>query len=246
MKVAPVRRAYEQIADQLRGLILEGALRPGQRLPTEAELSERFGASRATVREALRVLATQNLVRTTKGATGGSFVIVPTADHISEFLTSSIGLLANAETVSLDELLELREMLEVPAARLAARNRSAEDVDALRAAIPGQPRTVGDRDVFRYGHDFHSRVVLASGNSLLRIAVEPLNVVVETRLNPSRMDKPFRAHVADDHRAIADAIAAGDEDAAADQMRRHLAYLRPTFELAWRDAAPVGRSSQRS
>src|SRR3712207_3501215 len=129
------RKAYEHVADQLRELILSGAITRGQRLPNGAALGVQFGVSRATVREALRVLATQNLIRTTKGATGGSFVILPTADHISDFLSSNISLLSQTETVSLDEFLELREFLEVPAARLAARRHDDETLERLQAEI---------------------------------------------------------------------------------------------------------------
>src|SRR5207237_1140633 len=90
--------------------------------------------SRATVREALRLLAAQSLIRTAKGATGGSYVTVPSADHLSESLRSGIGLLADTKDVSLEELLEARELLEVPAARLAAARRR-EQGDARAPAV---------------------------------------------------------------------------------------------------------------
>src|SRR5437764_15085885 len=84
--VKRVRKAYEQVYDQLRELIMRGELVRGQRLPGEAELAREFGVSRGTVREALRLLAAQDLIRTAKGAGGGSFVTLPTADHVSEVL----------------------------------------------------------------------------------------------------------------------------------------------------------------
>ena len=232
--VQRVRKAYEQVADQLRELIVSGEITPGHRLPNEAALSVQFGVSRATVREALRVLATQNLIRTTKGATGGSFVILPTADHISDFLSSNISLLSQTERVSLDEFLELREFLEVPAARLAARRHTPEALERLQAAIPGQPRDLGTEEQFIYNKDFHSQVVLASENTLLSIAVQPIFSVMQTNLSRSALGRRFHDQINDDHRAIAAAIAAGDEDAAAEGMHRHLAYLRPFYEKAWR------------
>ena len=232
--VQRVRKAYEQVADQLRALILDGTITPGQRLPNEAALSVQFGVSRATVREALRVLATQNLIRTTKGATGGSFVILPTADHISDFLSSNISLLSQTETVTLDEFLELRELLEVPAARLAARHNSPEIVERLEAAIPGQPRDLGTQEQFIYNKDFHSQVVIASGNTLLSISAQPIFSVMQTNLSRSNLGRRFHDQVNHDHRAIAEAIAAGDEEGAAEEMRKHLHFLRPAYERAWR------------
>ena len=229
-----VRKAYEQVADQLRELILSGTITPGQRLPNEASLGVQFGVSRATVREALRVLATQNLIRTTKGATGGSFVILPTADHISDFLSSNISLLSQTETVTLDEFLELREFLEVPAARLAARRHTPEVVERLRAAIPLQPGELGTQEQFIYNKDFHSQVVLASQNTLLSIAAQPIFSVLQTNLSRSNLGGRFHDQVNADHHAIAQAIAEGDEERAAEEMRRHLHFLRPTYERAWR------------
>jgi GntR family transcriptional repressor for pyruvate dehydrogenase complex len=232
--VRRVRKAYEQVADQLRDLILDGSITPGQRLPNEAGLGVQFGVSRATVREALRVLATQNLIRTTKGATGGSFVILPTADHISDFLSSNISLLSQTETVSLDEFLELREFLEVPAARLAARRHSPASIERMAAAIPGDTRDLGTQEQFIYNKDFHSQVVLASGNTLLSIAAQPIFSVMQTNLSRSSLGRRFHDQVNADHHAIAEAIAAGDEQRAADEMHRHLTFLRPTYERAWR------------
>ena len=71
--------AYQTLADDLRAQIVAGRLRPGERLPTEPQLCARFGLSRSTVREALRLLASQHLIVTTRGVTGGSFVAQPSA-----------------------------------------------------------------------------------------------------------------------------------------------------------------------
>lgn len=131
-----VRKSYEQVADQLRELIVSGRLAQGERLPTEMLLSAEVGVSRATVREALRLLAAQGLIRTAKGAGGGSYVTMPTVAHISDSLCSNFALLTDARDLTLEELIEARELLEVPAARFAARRRAPEDVERLRNAIP--------------------------------------------------------------------------------------------------------------
>jgi DNA-binding FadR family transcriptional regulator len=231
-EIRPVRKAYEQVADQLRELIVTGEITPGHRLPNEAALGVQFGVSRATVREALRVLATQNLIRTTKGATGGSFVILPTADHVSDFLSSSISLLSQTETVSLDEFLELRSLLEIPAARLAARRHTPEALERLRSAIP-EDAAAPPPERFEADRDFHSHLVLAADNTLLSIATQPIFLVLQRNLRRVTLDPKVGRHVHADHVAIAAAVEAGDEDAAAEEMERHLAYLRPFYERAW-------------
>src|SRR5207302_10359861 len=124
MAVGRVRKPHEQVADQLPDLIVSGELERGERLPNETVLAREFGVSRATVREALRLLTAQSLIRTAKGAGGGTYVTLPTVDHVSQFLNSALNLLTAADHVTLEELLEAREALEVPAARLAARRRS--------------------------------------------------------------------------------------------------------------------------
>ena len=231
-----VRKAYEQVADQLRDLIVRGEVKPGHRLPNEAMLSTQMGVSRATIREALRVLAAQNLIRTAKGATGGSFVTLPSADHISAFLGSNIALLQQAESVSLDEFLELRELLEVPAARLAALRHTDHDVEELERAIPEDTRDRGVDELFAYNKGFHSAIVEACGNTLLLIAAQPVFSVLQTHLRRSTLGKRFLNQVVTDHRAIAAAIAAGDADSAEGEMRSHLEYLRPAYRRAWREA----------
>ena len=227
-------KAYEQIAAVLRGRVVAGELEPGHRLPTETMLATEFGVSRATVREALRQLDAQSLIRTSKGATGGSYVTLPSAGHLSASLRSGIGLLADAQDVSLDELLEARELLEVPAARLAARRRQEHDLERLRAAIPGRPLELGAQEQFAHNADFHSVVLEASGNVLLAIAAQPVFDVLQTRLARSTLGSRFHRTINTHHRAIAAAIEAGDEVTAGGEMLAHVQYLRPFYEKAWR------------
>lgn len=229
-----VRKAYEQVADQLRDLIISGQLERGDRLPNETILARQFGVSRGTVREALRALAAQNLIRTAKGAGGGSFVTMPTADHISEFLHANIGLLGESEAVSLQEFLEARAVLEVPAARLAAERRRDTDVEALRSSIVEDPAGQTTEEQFEYNKGFHSAVMDACGNTLLLIAAQPIFLVLQTNLSRSSVDERFHRQIHDDHERIAGAIEAGDPNAAEEGMRDHLDFLRGVYEKIWR------------
>ena len=122
----------------------------------------------------------------------------------------------------------------MPAARLAARRHSPEEIERLEAAIPGDTRDLGTQEQFIYNKDFHSQVVLASGNTLLSIAAQPIFSVMQTNLSRSTLGRRFHDQINADHHAIAEAISAGDEDRAAAEMHRHLTYLRPFYEKAWR------------
>jgi GntR family transcriptional repressor for pyruvate dehydrogenase complex len=222
------------VATRLRDQIFDGELARGERLPNETVLAGEYGVSRATVREALRLLAAQNLVRTAKGAGGGSYVTQPSIGHLAESLRSGLNLLADAQDVTLPELLEARELLEVPAARLAARRRRETDVDRLRATIPA--RVGGADEEYTYNEEFHEIVLEASGNTLLLIAAQPIFAVLQTNLSRSVLPQRFYAAVHEQHRTISGAIESGNARAAEREMREHLSFLRLFYEKAWRNA----------
>ena len=227
-------KQYEQVADQLRTLVVGGTLQPGSRLPNEEVLAREFGVSRATLREALRSLAAQDLIRTAKGAGGGSYVTLPSVEGVSSFLHSSISLMADANDVSLENLLEARELLEVPAARLAAVRRRDGELARLREAIPEEPLRLEPAEQFVYNQDFHSVVIECCSNALLAIAAQPIFGVLQRNLARTTLGTTFHRSINEQHRAIAAAIEAGDADAAGGEMHAHLHYLRPYYERAWR------------
>jgi DNA-binding FadR family transcriptional regulator len=227
-------KQYERVAERLRDRVVHGELQPGERLPNESTLATDFGVSRATVREALRVLAAQNLIRTSKGAGGGSYVTLPSVGGVSDFVQASISLLADADDVTLEELLEVRELLEVPAARLAAERRNEEELERLRDAIPDEPLRLGTQRQFVYNQDFHLAVIDGSRNALLTIAAAPVFAVLQRNLARSKLGARFHRTINEHHRGIAAAIEAGDADAAGGEMYEHLEWLRPYYERAWR------------
>lgn len=230
------KKAYEEVAARLRHQIVRGERADGDRLPSETVLAAQFGVSRATVREALRVLTAQDLIRTARGAGGGSYVRVPSVRHISDFLHSSIDLLTSAQYVTVEELLEARELLEVPAARLAATRREDADVARLREAIRAAGPKVDAQEEFAYNTDFHTIVLDTCGNTLLSIAAQPVFTVLMTGFARSSLGVRFHQAVRSQHREIADAIDKGDGDASGRLMYEHLEYLRPTYEKLWDEA----------
>lgn len=227
--VTRVRPAYQQVADQLLDLILSGQLASGDRLPPEADLAASFGVSRSTVREALRVLASRDLIHTTRGTTGGTFVRHVEVGQVSEYLETSIGLMSGRDTLGIDEMLEAREVLEVPAARLAASRRGDHHVDQLREAISREARTRGRSPKFREHRHFHGIVVDASGNGLLEMMTEPVFRVLQTKFLDPDVSQQFWDEVDADHAVIADAIAERDDTAAAEAMLAHLQRLRGAY-----------------
>lgn len=237
------RPAYQALALVLRSRILTGELSAGDRLPAEPELSAAYGVSRSTVREALRVLSSQHLVTTTRGVRGGTVVGHPNLEQISEHLELGLGLLAVSSEVSVGQLLEVRELIEVPAAALAAQRARPVDLTDLRATLL-DPRSAVRSELHLCNHRFHSLVLRAAGNPLLELVSRPVFRVLETRFDRTDAPTPFWQEVVADHRAVYDAIAAGDSGGARRAAAAHLARLRPTYERIDRGDADSAHTSE--
>jgi len=230
MKVERIRKAYEQVADQLLSMINSGELKPGDRLPSEAELAADFGVSRTTVREALRILATRNLIHTRKGMAGGHFIVEPTVGSISEFLVANYGLLTAANTVTLEHLLQAREMIEGPAAAIAARTRDDVDLEKLRSSLSDDISAVSEADALAKFRNFHLFLLEATKNHLLVVAAAPIFTVLQSTIVRRRPTKEVIAEIELDHQKIYKAVEAQDETAARRLMDEHLGFLRANYQ----------------
>jgi DNA-binding FadR family transcriptional regulator len=230
LSVNRVLPAYEQVAEQLRQLILKGELAPGDRLPVEGELCAIFGVSRSTIREALRVLAARGLVRTVRGTTGGTFVAKTDAPKVSQYLETSRGLMSGADAITVAEILEARELVEVPAARLASSRATPEHIEAMREALAREIASMGRGLKFREHRNFHAIIVEAAGNRLLKIMNDPVFKVLQAKFLRPDVEPKFWNKVDAEHGAILEAIAAGNGDGAARAMLDHLSTLRILYE----------------
>lgn len=217
--------AYQTLAEDLRAEITSGRLQPGERLPTEPQLCARSGVSRSTVREALRLLASQHLIVTTRGVTGGSFVAHPSPENLSDTLSTGLNLLLSTSTAGLCDLLEVRESLEVPAAAQAARRRSEEHVADLEAAL-FDPE-VADVPAMLAGHRaFHAALVAATGNPLFELLCRPLYQVSNEREVAATAPAGFWHQVDADHRELLRCVKARDTEGATKVAREHITFIR--------------------
>jgi DNA-binding FadR family transcriptional regulator len=241
LQVRRDRPAYQQVADELRTQIVGGLLPAGSRLPNEAELSHSFAVSRSTVREALRSLTSQHLVETRRGVHGGSFVAAPDPQRVVTALGESLGVLVRTPRLGLADLLEARLLLEPAAARLAAERADPDTVEAVRAAVraPHDPR---DPSGFVPHLDFHTTILMATGNLMFTLMGQPVSDVLRTSLDRTAVDQAEWASVDADHAVVADHIASGRADQAESAMRQHLESLRPLYERAghWSDSTTSG------
>lgn len=229
LAVNRVRPAYQQVADQLLELILSGTLTAGDRLPSEAELLSLFGVSRSTIREALRVLASRDVIHTIRGTQGGAFVSRVKVEQVSEYLETSLGLLTGRSVVSVVEMLEARELLEVPSARLAASRRTDADVAAMREVIERDLESRPRAAKFRQHRTFHGTVVEAAGNGLLSVMTDPVFRVLRAQFLAPDLTPEYWAEVDHDHEEIVDCIENRDGEGAARAMKSHLIRLRSAY-----------------
>jgi len=218
--------AYQLLSDALRARIITCELRPGEKLPIEPDLSTQYGVSRSTVREALRVLASQNLITTTRGVAGCSFVAYPNPEQVAGYLEASLRLLAQADGLTIGQLAEARDLLEVPAAGLAAQRRSEENLQELKATLFDRGQTSLD-DAIASSKMFHAVLVRASGSPIVEMLSKPVFEIVYDHVRYWNAPAGFWARIAGDHEAIFDAVASQDAATAREVIRDHLRKLRP-------------------
>jgi GntR family transcriptional repressor for pyruvate dehydrogenase complex len=245
-KPQPVARAREQVETQIREAILSGTFKRGEKLPSEAELAESFAVSRTTVREALRSLAAAGLIFKVPGASGGSFVQVIDYRSLGGVLGDSIVNTLRLGTVEYDEVAQVRYLLEVPSAKLAAANRTEEDVETLRSIVDRQKEITFDHpDVSRLDIDFHSAIGDASDNRVLASFVTALHQAIRPVL-AKHLDAKAGRDTVRQHAAIVKAISAGDAEAAAGAMEKHLNYLQKLRDVRDEPTTSNGSGKRRS
>jgi GntR family transcriptional repressor for pyruvate dehydrogenase complex len=222
--------AYQLLADELRADITSGRLQPGERLPPEPELCVKTGVSRSTVREALRLLASQHLIVTTRGVTGGSFVSHPDAGQLADGLSTGFTLLTNSADVGLVDLLELRRALEVPAAGLAAVRRDDEHLVEIERALFDP--AVDDFDTMMRAHSsFHTAVAKATGNPLFELVVRPLYSASYGEDVTENLPENYWRQIDADHRLILDCLTMRDAESATKAAGRHVDYIAEVLSL---------------
>ena len=233
-----VPKASDVLARELRERILSGELPEGTALPAERELVKQTQMSRATVREALRILEVQNLVRVRAGRAGGAFVQRPT----SKSMASSVTMLIRGSKIKLADLMETREALEPFCAELAARKRTDDDLAVLDRANKDIANPDADLAAFLQANlDWHVGVAAASHNELLIGFMIALSHAIYTGTeNAAFVDDDVRAVTARAHRSITNAIRSKDADAAGRRMRRHVhSYAKAVLAVDEREAITV-------
>ena len=220
-------RLRDRAADQLLDMVLSGGLRPGERLPPERELVARLGVSRTVVREALNLLEARGLISIEHGrgavVSGGS----------THAVRDTLGVLLRGKPKTLWELLEIRKILEVEIAGLAAERAGSEEVREMRVQLDRMQTSIDapegyvDADV-----EFHALLARGARNGVLLTMLDPIVELLRDsrRVSASRPGSARRA--LREHEEILRRVEAGDAEGARREMREHLMATADDIEAA--------------
>lgn len=221
-KLVKTSRLYEQIVQQIEESIFKGDLKPGDQLPAERELAQRFGVSRTAVREAVKALREKGLVEAYSGR--GTFI----TDGTSEAVRQSLDLMVKVgQPDGAGHLAEVRAILEPEIAALAAVRIQETELATLREAVAVMDRSQTDPDAYIEADlDFHLALAEAAANPLILSLIDSIvGLLREQRIKIFRVPGgPSRGQF--HHKQILAAVERHDSETARNSMRSHLEQVR--------------------
>jgi GntR family transcriptional repressor for pyruvate dehydrogenase complex len=231
-ELGAVRRVglTEQLIEKLESLVLKGVLSAGEQLPSERELARLLSVSRASVRQALKVLQVMGVLEVQHGS--GNYL----SDAAEEILKVPARILVPLRGLTQAELFEVRRSMEAEAAAAAAERATPKDIQAMRIELDGM--RANDRDRVLYGtHDlaFHNAIAVASSNRCFIWFLSLANKVLYQALLRRPMSNSMKRSI-EEHENILRAIEARDPELARNAMLKHVSYAKyymlETKELA--------------
>jgi GntR family transcriptional repressor for pyruvate dehydrogenase complex len=227
-KTIRTSRLYEQIVQQIEESVLKGVLKPGDQLPAERELAQRFGVSRTAVREAVKALREKGLVEAYSGR--GTFI----TDGTSQVIRQSLDLMIRiGQQEGSTHLAELRLVLEPEIAALAAGRIEEQLLATMREAVAVMDRSLHDPDAYIEADlDFHLALAEAAANPLILSLLDSIvGLLREQRLRIFNVDGgPQRGQF--HHKRILEAIEQGNPEKARATMRDHLQQVRDDSQVS--------------
>ena len=221
------QRAHEYVAEQIRRQIVLRLIPSGQALPPERELAAIFGVGRATVQQAIRLLAEDHLLESRRGRHGGgTFVLGPDEDRGGmELLLGRL----RRRRAEVADALAYRRAVEPAVAALAAAERSAADLRALGRAGAAAAAAASDAEFMQADTELHIALARASGNRFFRAAVEQIRLELNDAMIALPESQVWHERSAREHEAILSAVRAGDREAAERAMRLHLTHTEQSI-----------------
>lgn len=236
---ASQNRIFQDIVEQIQTAILDGNMRPGERLPPERELVEVFKTSRPTLREALRILEQKGLIEIKLGVRGGAYVRTPNSELIAE----NLGMLIRTQSVSLEHLAEFREGIEGTVAGLAAERATLPDIGILKKLL-AEAKHHYDRGIEGW-HEFikmdekvHLEIANIAGNALYSFVLHSIHLNIHRYF--SKYLKPGKNEMEENYQDLVEIVAAiekRDSESATRLVRDHVNRFNRHMENSVSEAA---------
>ena len=225
-------KAAERVARTIAGELLDGEFGHSSVLPNEAEMSQRYGVGRSTVREALRILEGWGAVRMKQGRNGGPVATPPDIRSLGDHL----GIVMQFEGVTLADIFETRRVLDTLLAGLAAGAMSDNDVLALGETIRGMSDHLDDIDEYVVQNDrFYEILTAASGNRSLQILIGAIHSSTAGLMFAVGVPREWREQSVALRAALFRAIASRDVE----EAERRMDAYRSTLQEWWAEHFPV-------
>jgi GntR family transcriptional repressor for pyruvate dehydrogenase complex len=218
------QKAAMLVAQRIVRDIAQGGLKPGDLLPPERSMLDKYQTGRGTLREALRLLEFQGAIALKPGPGGGPVLLDPDASH----LASTVVLLMQLKEAPFRTIVEVRSALEPMISRLAATRMDSTAVADLQSTIDQMRDNLDDQSIFLEANKrFHDVIAWSSGNALFGYIIDSLLGIMDGTVIGIDYPSPRRSAILKAHENIFEAIAAKDADAAEQRMNKHIdEYVR--------------------
>lgn len=227
METVKPAKAAEAVARHIEGLVLEGSLRPGEKLPAERELAEQFNVNRNAVREALRVLEIAGTVQLRKGVHGGAYIAAADPSVIADSLQDMLHL----GRITASQLTEARIWIETLITRIVCETGTEEDFAALEANVAEVERLMAegrDRERVEANIEFHNVLARATRNPVLILNISMLMDIM--RYFASRVPIGYGDIILDSRKRLLRHMRARDAEAATAEMESLLQVISERYE----------------
>lgn len=215
-------KLYEQVIEQIKDMILRGELKKGDKLPSERELVERLQVSRTSIREALRALQIIGLIECKQGE--GNYI----SQSFERSLFEPLSIMFILEKSNPEEIIQVRKIIEVETAAIAAKKITKEELESLEILITAFKNSTDEIDNVKIDKKFHYKIAQASRNFIIVNILNAISSLIDSFIKDARnkilMEEKNREVLAKQHEDIYNALKKGDSKKAAEAMRKHLDF----------------------
>jgi len=220
------KRTFEEVSSKIKALVFEGVLKPGDKLPSEAELAKQFKVGRQTVREALRILELSGFIAIQKGFNGGPIIKDTILANIANLLLDAFQM----EKISIDDFVVARVMVEKGILNYAIDNADDQDVKALKENLRKAQSLIAKRELATdVNFDFHALLASASKNAVFTILEKAINAIHRNLRSRRPPDFETSKNAVLAHEKILDAFTKQEREKAINLLEEHILAVRKSY-----------------